>query len=132
MITEVYDVFFENAVIGSAEVIKEGLYTRFLCKCKFQQEGLYRIVVHYGEVSYNIGVCIPDGNGYTTSAKLPSKYIHDSVPVFSAESAVKPITVFKPISPGMNFEYIKALPNGKFCCCGNQKGIMFNSLSGNE
>ena len=70
-----YDIYMGTQVVGQAEVIKEGLYYRFSCKCTPPDEGIYRITVSDGNNTKDLGICVPTGEWFGLVTRVPVKYL---------------------------------------------------------
>ena len=70
-----YDIFAGAQVVGQAEVIKEGLYYRFSCKCMPPDEGVHRIMVSDGNKTKDLGICVPTGEWFCLVCRVPVKYL---------------------------------------------------------
>ena len=65
----------DTQVVGQAEVMKEGLYYRFSCKCTPPDDGVYRIIVSDGNYEKNLGICVPTGAWFCLVSRVPVKYL---------------------------------------------------------
>lgn len=70
-----YDIYMDTQIVGQAEVIKEGLYYRFSCKCTPPDEGVYRITVSDGYNTKDLGICVPVGEWFCLVTRVPIKYL---------------------------------------------------------
>ena len=70
-----YDIYAGTQIVGQAEVIKEGLYYRFTCKCTPPDEGVYRIMVSGGDNTKDLGICVPAGEWFCLVSRVPMKYL---------------------------------------------------------
>lgn len=70
-----HDIYAGTQVVGRAEVIKEGLYYRFSCKCTLPDEGVYRITVSDGNNTKDLGICVPTGEWFGLVTRVPVKYL---------------------------------------------------------
>ena len=70
-----YDIFAGTQVVGQAEVIKEGLYYRFSCKCTPPDEGIHRIMVSDGSSTKDLGICVPTGEWFCLVCRVPIKHL---------------------------------------------------------
>ena len=70
-----FDVFFNESVVGSAQVEKDGLYYCIHCACEIPGDGLYRIILNDGENSHNLGICVPNKDKFVVNKRIPAKYI---------------------------------------------------------
>lgn len=66
-----YQITWNGSSVGNAELHKEGMFYRFLCRCRLPNKGLYRVIVTDGENKYDLGICVPEGNGYSCVARVP-------------------------------------------------------------
>ena len=70
---ETYDIRFDDAPVGKAQVEKQGLYFCFSCRCRLPDEKLYRIHVISGENREDLGICIPLDGLFGMDKRLPAK-----------------------------------------------------------
>ena len=77
-----YEIRLGSAVVGKAEVEKQGLYYRFSCRCRLSGTTIYRVVVSCGEQQADLGVCIPMDGQFGTDKKIPCKRLAEGVPSF--------------------------------------------------
>ena len=70
-----YDIYAGTQIVGQAEVIKEGLYYRFSCKCTPPNEGVHRITVSDGNNTKDLGICVPAGEWFCLVTRMPIKYL---------------------------------------------------------
>ena len=68
-----YEVYLENHIAGKVQLTKQGLYYRVLCHCSLPQNVVYRLYGICGEMQENIGVLMPDGDGFLLDRKIPAK-----------------------------------------------------------
>ncbi len=68
-----YDILMDSKVVGQAEVIKEGLYYRFSCKCTPPDESIHRIVVSDGNNTKDLGICVPTGEWFCLVSRVAVK-----------------------------------------------------------
>ncbi len=109
-----FDIFREDISVGNAFVETVGLYTMFTCRCNFQDKGIYRIIAQYGSVKIDLGICIPQEDGYATFAKIPTKNISNDVPQFYAIEGSQSNMIFIPVKTHETFDYITNLPEARF------------------
>ena len=70
-----YEIIFGNKTVGNATVKKEGLYYKITCVCNPPSRKLHRITVGNGTTEIDLGICVPDENGFTLSARVPIKQL---------------------------------------------------------
>lgn len=102
-----YNILMGARVIGQAEVIKEGLYYRFSCKCTPPDAGMYRIVVSDGCNKKDLGICVPTGERFCLVSRVPVKYLPGENLEFSLVSNEKRIAV--PVKNDMPFPALDKL-----------------------
>ena len=70
-----YDIMMDTQVVGQAEVIKEGLYYRFSCKCTPPNDEVHKIVVSDGSNTKDLGICVPEGEWFCLVSRTPVKHL---------------------------------------------------------
>lgn len=68
-----YPVFLDGEAVGEAEVISEGLYYRFRCKCALPTKAVYRLTVAVSQKQYDLGICVPDGRTSIVNKRVAVK-----------------------------------------------------------
>lgn len=71
----VYEMFWDNRQVGTASVVKEGLYYLFHCECSLPKNDIYKISVSDGTSVINLGICIPEKEKFILKTKIPVKYL---------------------------------------------------------
>lgn len=120
-----YEVSFGAKTVGKVQVLRQGLYYRFICRCKLTGDVVCRLVVRCGNCCENIGVVIPTGDGFGLDKKLPAKRVGEGVPEFYL--APRHDTVngkFVPIYPEEPFAYIARLKDAFLARQGGQIGVV--------
>lgn len=70
-----YDILMNTQVVGQAEVMKEGLYYRFSCKCTPPDDTAHKIIVSDGNNTKDLGICVPTGEWFCLVSRVPIKYL---------------------------------------------------------
>lgn len=91
-----YDVLLNDRPVGSVSVKEEGLYICFDCVCSLPDAQIYKLVAQCANGTVEIGVCVPLGESFGISRKIPHKHLGDGAMRFfvipnrkdSGESAV--------------------------------------------
>ena len=78
-----YAVFFGNQQAGKVRVQRQGLYYSFHCRCRLTGDVVCRLYVSCGGRQENLGVVIPEGDGFGLDTRLPVKRFRDGEPSFS-------------------------------------------------
>ena len=95
-----YPILQGSESIGTAQIIRQGLYYRFDCHCALTGEVVHRLTVACGGGIHNLGIPVPEGEMFTLRTKLPVKQLGEGMPQFRVQPLHKPIgTLFIPISP---------------------------------
>lgn len=103
-----YDIFADTQVVGQAEVIKEGLYYRFSCKCMLPNEGVHRILVSDGDNTRDLGICVPTGEWFCLVTRVPIKYLPGKKLEFSLVPRERQIVVV-PVATNESFNELDKL-----------------------
>ena len=70
---ENYGVYFGGRQVGKVQVSKQGLYYRFVCRCKMTGDVVCRLKVKCNGYYENLGILVPYGDGFGLETKLPIK-----------------------------------------------------------
>ena len=88
-----YDILMGTQVVGQAEVMKEGLYYRFSCKCTPPDDTVHRIIVSDGNNTKDLGICVPTGEWFCLVSRIPVKYLPGETLQFALVSKNKQETI---------------------------------------
>lgn len=118
-----YEVTYGTKVIGKVQVIRQGLYYRFICHCRLETEAISKLVIQFGNTCENLGVLILGEEGLVLDKKYPVKKFSEGKPVFYlAPGHDSMCGRFVPICPEEPFAYISKLKdaflatrNGQAC-----------------
>ena len=105
-----YPVLFGANQIGKVQILKQGLYYRFICLCRHDAHGVYRLMADLGNSRVPIGVLVPEKDGFGLNKTLPVKRFEEGQPNFylvPMHDSVK--GKFVPISPEEPFLYLSRL-----------------------
>ena len=121
-----YPVVFGQATVGKVQVIRQGLYYRFICRCRMSGDVVCRLEVKCGDSWENLGVVVPMDDGFGLDKKIPCKRLGQGNPEFfllpKRETAVG---TFVPLSPEEPFQYIRRLKTAYFERRYGQAGVVF-------
>ena len=105
-----YDVRIGDRTVGNVEVVKQGLYYRFICRCQLTGEVVCRLYVSCGGKRENLGVVVPMDSGFGMDTRVPVKRIGEGNPEFTLiPKHEAPTGQFVPIIPEEPFSYIERL-----------------------
>ena len=68
-----YEVYLGNQSAGKVQLIRQGLYYRVICRCRVPGDQVFRLYAVQGNRRENLGVVIPDGDGFSLDKKIPAK-----------------------------------------------------------
>lgn len=72
-----FEVTYGDVPVGKAELIRQGLYYRVICRCAIPDGDLCRLVAVWTGGWKNLGIPIPDSAGFILQKSLPVKHIGD-------------------------------------------------------
>lgn len=105
-----YGVYFGNQQAGKVQVLRQGLYYRFICRCQLSGDVICRLYAACGNNRENLGVVIPMDGGFGLDTRLPVKRLGEGnmefllIPKHESTSGH-----FAPIYPEEPFSYIERL-----------------------
>lgn len=121
-----YEVRFGNEAVGKVQVLRQGLYYRFHCRCRLSGEVVCRLRVRCGDRAENLGVLVPMDGGFGLDTRLPVKRLGEEpmefriLPRHDRASSGK----FVPIYPEEPFAYIERLKEAYLVRQNGQIGIV--------
>lgn len=120
-----YELRFGGQTVGKVQVIREGLYCRFICRCRLPGDVISRVVARCGEREESLGVLVPMGDGFGLETKLPAKRLGEGRPEFMVVPN-RPVLAgkFVPIKPEEPFSYIERLKDAYLARQGEQVGAV--------
>lgn len=68
-----FEIHSNGVVVGSADVKRKGLYYHITCTCKPPSKDIHRIIMYSGSVQKDLGICVPSGNAFALSVRIPVK-----------------------------------------------------------
>ena len=122
-----FEICYKDAIIGRAEVKKEGLYYCFYCACTPPDKEMYRIHVNDGMTTKDLGICVPEKDQYTLVARVPVKYFKNDELVFVLTPARLEKT-FMPVTSDGPFEALDQLETARFQLENGQSGILIDPV----
>lgn len=125
-----YEVLFGNQPAGKVQVVRQGLYYRFVCRCKLSGDVVCRLCVSCGGQQENLGVVVPTGEGFGLDTRLPVKRFREGTPAFSLiPKHAMASGRFVPIVPEEPFAYIERLKTSFLVKKYGQLGIIIEDQS---
>lgn len=124
-----YEIFFGKDKVGKVQVLREGLYYRFICRCRLTGDVVCRLAVRCGEKQENLGVVVPMGDGFGLDKKLPVKRLGEGeMEFFLGPKHDRVMGKFVPIRPEEPFAYISRLKTSFLVRQNGQAGILLEDM----
>lgn len=120
-----YGVSFGNRTVGKVQVLRQGLYYVFHCRCRIPGEDLCRLTVCCGQNSENLGVLVPMDGGFGLDTKVSVKRLGTDEMSFLIHGKKGPQGgTFVPIYPEEPFAYIEKLKELYLIRKNGQPGVL--------
>lgn len=110
--------------IGTAKVVKEGLYYRIRCLCTVSGSVPLKIIAS-GSENVDMGLCVPMGDKFGLETRIPVKRIGEGELHFSARPRHRQTGEFMQVLPDEPFRYIDRLKDAYFEIRGSKAGIVW-------
>ncbi len=114
------DLIWKDQVVGTAEAKRQGLYYKI--SCSFDRTGYYELIVRAGEKKVNLGLCIPQGEGFGLVTRIPVKKIGgepDGFFLLERGTGER----FAPVEEGKPFAHIGGLRMARFSEQEGREGV---------
>lgn len=119
-----FEIHMGNAVVGSADVKRNGLYYHINCTCKPPSKEIHRVIMHDGSVQKDLGICVPTGNAFTLSARIPVKCFQGDGFTFQLVKIGKREII---VSSNMPFTHLDELESARLQHTNGQAVILIDS-----
>lgn len=123
-----YSVYFGKQDAGKVQVLRQGLYYRFVCRCRLTGDVICRLHVTCGSKSENLGIVVPMDGGFGLNTKIPVKRLGEGEMEFRLLPKYEPREekneTFVPIYPEEPFAYIERLKESYLVKRNGQAGIL--------
>ena len=107
-----YQVILQDKPVGEVSVRKEGLYYHFLCTVRLRKNSRYRLLAISDEKEVDLGLCIPQGDTFGLSTKIPIKRFGDGPYHFVLWNKSEKTTI--PLDEKCPFPDLRILPDCRF------------------
>ena len=105
-----YNVRYGHDTVGKVQVIRQGLYYRFICTCQLEGDVVCRLGVRCGDKNESLGVVVPVEQGFGLDRKIPVKNLGEGkMDFYLVPKHDKLCGEFIPIYPEEPFSYIERL-----------------------
>lgn len=109
--------------VGKVQVLRQGLYYAFHCRCRISGETAVRLLARCGERREDLGVLVPMEGGFGLDTRRPVKHLGEGeIQFLLASKHDSPQTYFAPISPEEPFAYLQRLKDAYLETRNGQKG----------
>lgn len=123
-----YEVYFGGQPSGKVQVLRQGLYYRFICRCQLTGDVICRLWVYCGDKHENLGVVVPTGDGFGLDTKIPAKRLGEGELRFTLGPKHEQAGTFVPIYPEEPFAYIERLKDAFLVRKNGQVGVMIADM----
>jgi len=105
-----YGVYFGDRLCGKVQVLRQGLYYRFVCRCHLTGEVICSLRAVFPDREESLGVLVPMDDGFGLSTRIPAKRFDGKLIRFRAAARQEIIKeFFSPIYPEEPFGYLELL-----------------------
>lgn len=123
-----YPVMFGNCQVGKIQIIRSGLYYRFICRCQLTGDVISKLQMDCEGIQTVLGIVVPFDGGFGLDTRIPVKKIPKGKPFFYLKPNKEAVTDrFIPIYPEEPFSYIEKLKQSYLIRKGNQLGIIIKT-----
>jgi hypothetical protein len=120
-----YEILMGNMPVGTAQVVRQGLYYLFQCNCGISGDVMCRVVVNCNGHHENLGILMPMGGGFGLTAKLAVKRLGKGKFRFRVLPKHQKCEYrFVPVYPEEPFAYLTRLKNAFLEVRNGQVGVV--------
>lgn len=120
-----YLIYLGSNTIGKAQVQRQGLYYRILCKCSLQGNVMHNIWITCGDNEINLGLCAPEGDCFTLRKCIPIKQVGEGQLAFCVRPRHESVAGrFVPLRADEPFAYLEKLRGAVLEKRGDIQGIV--------
>lgn len=127
------DIMLDSEVVGKGAVEREGLYYRFICRCRLRGEQMYRLVAFCEDSQVDLGLCVPCQGGFGLEKRVPVKKLGSGVIRIRAVPRIKEAdNMFIPLDQEAPFPYLDRLNEANLQIRDGITGIVIPQESGKQ
>ncbi len=120
-----YGAYLGKELCGKVQVLRQGLYYRFICRCQLSGNVMCRLRVSCGDHQQTLGILAPEGEGFGLDTRLPVKRIGEGAMEFTiVPKCDLPEGQFVPVYPEEPFAYLNRLKDCYLACREGQVGVV--------
>lgn len=124
-----YPLIMQNERVGQVQIRREGLYLCFSCRCHLEKEEICRVQISLSGEKRNLGVLVPEGEGFSLKTRIPAKQLGQGEPEFLVLSnRTASEGTFVPIKPEEPFAYLERLKEAYLIRKNGQVGAWFPGM----
>lgn len=130
-----FEIFDKKTCVGSAQIQQEGMYYRICCTCKIPKDGIHRIIVSDGENEVDLGICVPSGEKFMLTSRIPMKRLKGESRTFQLVKQGESRTNAEekrevPVAAGKPFPNLDELENAYFKNDDGNPVVVINPIQG--
>ena len=120
-----YELCIGKNAVGKVQVLRQGLYYRFICFCKLSGDVVYRLKVRCDDATENVGILVRNGDAFSLDKKVPVSHLGEGKMEFLLMPKSDTVGgTFIPIRPEEPFAYIARLQNAFYAQQNGQSCIV--------
>ena len=106
-------MYLRDERVGNATVLRQGLYCRVYCRCRFNGEGFFSLCMADGVQHKALGILVPDGDSFVVDTSIKAMELQDRDLSFQIVQPGRD-GVFIPIVEGEDFLHLDKLRKASF------------------
>lgn len=125
-----YQIIFDGNPVGSAEIRKEGMFYRITCRYHLPYKSVFRVLLNSSNHKFDLGVCVPDGNGFSCVTRIACNQLKGDNFSFSLNDGAKKGGI--PVAAGKPFVQLEKLNTARLCITNGQPELMIDPIQGQQ
>ena len=121
-----YNIMYNGVAVGKASVERVGMYYCVHCRCNLPKKGIFRVVVTESHNTYDLGICVPDGEAYSGMTRVPCNRFSGNDFAFALMSDDKTVRI--PIMGGKPFLHLNKLNAARLSSTNGQPEIIIDPI----
>ena len=114
MLGEKYTIVMAGRSVGIVHIKHKDLYYHLACSCSLPDDRFYRVVAECNGEQINVGICVPEDDHYTVTARIPVCKIKNDRISFQVIRADAQENNRFPVSGSITSSTLENLMNGRF------------------
>ena len=121
-----YEIRQGSSPIGQVKVERQGLYYRFICRCRPKDTGMHRLVASCNGKQEDLGTLVPMDGAFGLEKRIPAKRLGEGTPEFllMSKNGIRKER-FVPVYPEEPFSYMSRLKGAYLERKEGQLGLAF-------